>query len=238
MKNSINTTPQNSKEKAPPRITIGYLWQEVLSTLSWDKGFFFTVKMLLLNPGKAIREYLQGVRSRYSHPVRFLVFTTAVSTYAVIKLDLINKFYDEAGVLSTDEADRHIQQQLVTFIYQYYNIITFLAIPILAAFTYLFFQKKGYNFAEHLVLNTFLAAEGMLLYLIGSIGMYYYPAIFNTVYQIIWVVYISWGLVSFFQQKTGKGITKAVLVCLFNLLIMLIIGAVSGVLFLISHNPT
>nr|WKN39832.1 DUF3667 domain-containing protein [Tunicatimonas sp. TK19036] len=237
MKSSPDTTSPNFIKKEPPRITIGHLWEEVLGTLSWDKGFFFTVKMLLLNPGKAIRDYLQGERKRYSHPIRFLVFTTAISTYAVIKLDLINKFYDEAGVLSIDEAGRQVQQQLVTFLYQYYNIITFLSIPLLAAFTYLFFLKKGYNYAEHLVLNAFLVAEGMLLYLVGSLGMYYFPTVFNTMYQFFWAVYISWGLISFFQLKTGKGIIKAVLVCLLNLLLMLVIGGVSGFLFMMSHNP-
>ncbi|MEO0332764.1 MAG: DUF3667 domain-containing protein, partial [Bacteroidota bacterium] len=81
--------------KTAPRITLHYLWQEILSSLSWDKGFFFTCKQLLINPGAAIKEYLAGERKRYSNPIRFLVFATALASFVIIKLDLIGRALGE-----------------------------------------------------------------------------------------------------------------------------------------------
>ena len=44
----------------------------------FDSSFFLTVKDLLFKPGFLSREYMQGRRKKYLHPIRMYVFTSAV----------------------------------------------------------------------------------------------------------------------------------------------------------------
>lgn len=44
----------------------------------FDGKFFVTVKDLFLKPGFLSREYINGRRAKYLHPVRMYVFTSAI----------------------------------------------------------------------------------------------------------------------------------------------------------------
>lgn len=228
---------ESIENNVAPRITTRYIWNEILRTLSWEKGFFFTAKELLLRPGTTIRAYLQGERKRYSNPLRFLVFVTAAVTLLTINLDLFGQLYDETGAWSAEETVLQTQQNVKNFIYQYFNIITFLSIPLLAALSYLFFRRKGYNYAEHLVLNTFLLTEGMLIYLLIVPGLYYYPAIFNLVYQLAWLAYFVWGFLSFFQERSRKGVIKIILFCVLSNFVLMLLGGIISIFYSLLQNP-
>ncbi|MEM9671511.1 MAG: DUF3667 domain-containing protein [Bacteroidota bacterium] len=235
----IETSGQESIENnIAPRITTQYIWNEVLKTLSWEKGFFFTAKELLLKPGATIRVYLQGERKKYSNPLRFLVFVTAAVTLLTINLDLFGQLYRDTGTLSAEGAAQQMQNAVKNFIYQYFNIITFLSIPLLAVLSYLFFRRRGYNYAEHLVVNTFLTTEGMLLYLLIVPGLFYYPAIFNLVYQLTWLAYFVWGFTSFLQERSWKGVIKIIFFCLLSSFVMMLLGVIISVFYSLFQNPT
>ena len=44
----------------------------------FDSSFFHTIHHLILRPGFLSKEYLQGRRASYLHPVRMYVFTSAI----------------------------------------------------------------------------------------------------------------------------------------------------------------
>ncbi|WKN46134.1 DUF3667 domain-containing protein [Tunicatimonas pelagia] len=217
--------------RTAPRITLHYLWQEILSTLSWDKGLFFTCKQLLINPGAAIREYIAGERKRYSNPIRFLVFATALASFVVIKLDLIGRALREDILASGDERAQQAQQEAIAFVYQYYNIIGFLTVPLLALITHAFFRRRGYNYAEHLTLAAFVTAEYTLLYLLATFGLYYYPALFNSMVQLVWFVYFTWAIVSFFPEKKWKAMGISVMINILYFLAIMLVAGVVGIAF-------
>ena len=221
----------NYNPETAPRITLHYLWQEVLSSLSWDKGFFFTCKQLLINPGAAISEYLAGERKRYSNPIRFLVFATALASFVVIKLDLIGRALGEDILENGDEHAQQAQQEVIAFVYQYYNVIGFLMVPLLALITYVLFRRRGYNYAEHLTLAAFVTAEYTLLYLLATLGLYYYPALFNSITQLLWFVYFTWAIVSFFPEKKWKAVGIAVLINIIYFLTIMLVAGVIGIIF-------
>ncbi|MEM6842955.1 MAG: DUF3667 domain-containing protein [Bacteroidota bacterium] len=224
------STAENTSETTP-RITIRYLWQEVLSTLSWDKGIFFTIKELLIRPGEAIHKYLAGERKRYSNPIRFLVLVTTIASFITIKLDLFRRLLSENSSPS-NEGDQQFVQDMILFLYQYYNIIMFLSVPLLAVLTYLFFRRWGYNYAEHLTLSAFLSAEYMVLYLFIIVGVYYQPLLFNNIGLVAWFGYIVWALVSLFPGKKWKIIGKGILISILQFLFSIMIGGVLALVYI------
>ncbi|MGB3589785.1 MAG: DUF3667 domain-containing protein [Tunicatimonas sp.] len=219
---------ENTTEK-PPRITLQYLWQEILGTLSWDKGFFFTFKELLIRPGKTIRAYLAGDRQRYSNPVRFLVFSTAIASFVIIKLDLVGRALDQGMLRTSDQQVQQSRQEVMTYLYQYYNFVMFLLVPLLALATYWFFRKRKYNYAEHLTFSAFISAEYTLIYLLTALGLYYYPALSDSISQLIWFVYLIWALVSFFPEKKWRTAGIAVLVNIIYFLGIALISLIGGI---------
>lgn len=215
----------------PPRITLQFLWQEVLSTLSWDKGLFFTIRELLIRPGEAIGDYLAGERNRNSNPIRFLVFTTAIASFITIKLDLFQSlFVDNINLLNGEK--QQLVQDVTLFVYHYYNIITFLSVPILAGLTYLFFRRREYNYAEHLTLSAFLSAEYMVLYIFTMAESYYQPYLFNIIGLVAWFVYLTWGLMSFFPGKKWKIFSKVTIIISLQSISYIIVGGILALIFI------
>ncbi len=79
----------------------------------FDSSFFSTVKILLFKPGFLSREYMNGKRATYLHPIRMYVFTSAVffllffsvfSTGATFEINLDKP-------LSTEEIKRLINKK-------------------------------------------------------------------------------------------------------------------------------
>lgn len=51
----------------------------VYDIFHFDGKFFHTLKFLVLKPGRVAREYCEGKRNSYLHPIRMYLFTSAVS---------------------------------------------------------------------------------------------------------------------------------------------------------------
>ena len=66
------------------RITARFVWAEFLSFLCWEKGALYTTAKLLVQPGRTIRAYLDGDRSKLTNPIRFLLMACAIVTAAFV----------------------------------------------------------------------------------------------------------------------------------------------------------
>lgn len=80
------------------RLTIQFVWAEVLAFLSWEKGAFYTAPRLMVRPGKTIRAYLDGKRDRLTNPIRFLLMACAIVTAAFVFLMPRSAYLDENAV--------------------------------------------------------------------------------------------------------------------------------------------
>ena len=117
-----------------------------------DSGFFQTLKTLLARPGNAIREYLEGKRKLLFSPFLYVLIWCGV--YVVI-----SHFFDKPEV-----AAEHIEfgSLMESFSYiesHYYKIIVVAMILPTTFGSFLAYYRSGYNFAENLVLNTYLIGQ-------------------------------------------------------------------------------
>src|SRR5690606_34765751 len=62
--------------------------------LHFDKGIFLTLKNLLLQPGKTIREFIFENREKYVKPVLFLIISSIIFSIIIHLLHLKLNFFN------------------------------------------------------------------------------------------------------------------------------------------------
>lgn len=159
------------------RITVKSLFSNLLIALGWDSNFFITLRYLLYQPQKVLKEYISGTRKKYTNPFSFFAIMTALSlftfsqfseqfilmsTYSNIQQTEVieNKLPDPLAESSIYEKygyknETEFNQGLIRSQLKYYNLFAFLFLPIYTLISFLVFRKP-YNFGEHLLINTYL----------------------------------------------------------------------------------
>ncbi len=109
-----------------------------------DSGFPYTLKRLVVAPGKMQRSYIDGDRSKYQKP--FSMFFLC-ATFAALALYWINSSvvkYFNAG-----------EAQEAAFFHQYWVIMQVCMLPLHALLAFLFFGSARFNYAEAMVLQLY-----------------------------------------------------------------------------------
>ncbi|WP_432670972.1 DUF3667 domain-containing protein [Flavobacterium sp. SM2513] len=147
----------NCGQKKYKRIDRKYIWDEVqYSTVHMNKGFFYSLKNTLKNPGKTARTFIDGNRVNHYKPIALAFILSGISAFISFKIvglgDMMNAMQDEQIAKSDMMKD-------INAFNQTYNSLIFLAlIPFFALFTKWSFKSWGHNFYEHVVMNAFILA--------------------------------------------------------------------------------
>ena len=198
-----------------------------------QKGFLFTIKSLFTRPGHFTREYIQGKRIRYFHFLTLIIIIAGVDHYLggfskIEPADLVNgssNVYSEMEIAITNwEKDNP-------------KTAGFVMIPFFAMLSYLCFKKSEQNFAEHLVLNSFLTAGTLIISLFFTTltVIYEKPEFLKKVSSIIsffTMIYIVWFYFQYFSAfgyKKRALIFRSILVLIATFLIIGLIGAIPGI---------
>jgi hypothetical protein len=202
------------------RFTIKHALHDFFHTFTHvDSGLFFLIKELFLRPGIVAKEYIEGKRKKYFSPIQYLILAVAVATFFSVKYNLMGpvsgnvnpEVYNQLNEISK------FFLQFNQFIYKYFNLILFVAVPVMALFSWLFYKKSGYNYAENVILNVFLAAQRTLIFILLAPFLYFfrnYWHIIIAIYYITWIIYIGWAYVQFFNQKPSRVILKYIVLIL------------------------
>ncbi|WP_428223277.1 DUF3667 domain-containing protein [Flavobacterium sp.] len=142
-------------QKKIKRIDKKYIWDELQYTfIHTNKGFLYSIKNILRNPGKTAREFIDGNRVNHYKPINLLFLLVAFGTFISTKLigfdKIMKKNYTEMGI------NTKVQEGIMTYIMSYPQIMMVLMIPFCALLTRIVFRKWGNNFYEHVVINTFM----------------------------------------------------------------------------------
>ncbi len=155
----------------PDRINMRYLFNELLLLANLEKGLGYTIKQWLIYPGRAAQEFLYENRHRMMKPFPLLALTVAAATFVSLQvLPLGESLWEEvrkdlpAGLLS--EEMTIVLRDLLIGMKKYFNLFYTLSLPGQALASYIVFQKRDYNLAEHLVINTYIFCVQTFLYLI------------------------------------------------------------------------
>lgn len=193
------------------RITISELIRELYRFfLHIDKGFFYTLKQLIIAPGHMQRTWIEGRRKMHQKPFSmFLICATisAVSRYWIF--NAVIRFYHSDIVTEA------------TFFHEYMVIMFILLVPLYVLIAYLLFYKSGYNYAEIGVLILYMAAIFFLLAVVIGMVKLVYPHL-DTVYieTPVYIIYITITLINFFNKSPKWLVTIKSLVIITSIILL------------------
>jgi Protein of unknown function (DUF3667) len=134
-----------------------------------DKGFFYTLGKLFVNPGIALKDYLSGKRVKHFRPFAFVLIMSSLCTLLIKGVNhLINlRFKKEHPGTDIDFGN--------SLFVKYPSLLIFMMIPVLSFITWIFFRKRPYNYWEHFLVNTYLSSYlNIFLLLISLFQLFRY----------------------------------------------------------------
>jgi hypothetical protein len=189
-----------------------------------DKSILYLIVHLFTKPGYIARAYVDGQRKRLYNPFSFLVILVAICVFAMHTSEA-RIFGDTANPASA-------------FMSKHFNLVIFFTVPMAAFHTWLFFRKKGVNFAECCVLATYTAGERTVVFNLVVIPLiwlfpaqqfaviYTYLAVFAVYYAVACMqftgsfrtgTFLKGVLVTFLLQATIVVLVAIGLMCYYML---------------------
>lgn len=217
------------EKKLIERITFRKLTNDIGKALNVERGILYILKGLIVNPGMTIRSFLYEKRFNIFHPVRLLILTSAINLFVFWLIDGA----DTMGELiqtspSNTKGDTKVTNELFgqlfsEIFYEYFNMMIWLFIPIISVFSYLFFKKSAYNYAEHLVLNAYVTSVGNLTNIISYLFIWLFDIGTTSLAGLIaYLAYNLYAFKSFFRLSIGKTIIKGFLALILGYTIYMI----------------
>lgn len=165
-----------------------------------DKGALFTIKELFTRPGNSIREYIRGKRVNYFSFITLLLLTTTISS-------LLSHYSDVDYSSLVPDNQKAMMNTLQELMMSYFKIYLLITIPFMALFSYMWFKKAGFNYSEHLVLNSYRTAADMIaLVVLTFITLFFKNSavvlnVYTLMYMMFSLVYGVWFYFQFFSQS-------------------------------------
>lgn len=196
-----------------------------------DKGIFHLLKSLATRPGITAREYIQGRRKAYFNPFTFFLIVMGIYVLADVAFSKhVPEQEPDQRILAhipTAEGKQqyigmlHRGNNVRYFMEKKANIVAMVAVPLIALISWLFFYRRGFNYAEHLTANMMFVVFSNLLF---ALLIFPLRALFKDTALANWLpligmllqaLYLYWSYNGFFQLKTAGQRTKSLLVSLF-----------------------
>ncbi len=238
------------------RITIKSLLSNLLVALGWDSNFFVTLRFLIYKPQMVIKEYISGTRKKYANPFTFFVISITISLF------VFNQYSEQFIQMSTNTSSQQAEmteseesgnvkdikskeifgyknqeefgKAIMKFQMKYYNLISFLYIPLFTLIAFFVFRKP-YNYGEHLVINTYIISIttflGILLFvfsLLTGINILYYAT-------FITFLYYSYAYKKINRLTFGQLLLK-ILKFIAVLAIVFVISIIIGFIYIIINK--
>ncbi len=184
-----------------------------------------TLIELVKNPGKVALAYINGARSSYINPIRFMITTFAIFVgflaangwLEVSPMESVN-----IGSTVPDDPDRAAVIEIVrTYIEEIKEIVThqrdlltFVFIPIFSFVLRWIFFRSGRNFAETLTLTCYLVGQVQLYSFFAALVPFFTSLEYTGTPDFILFI-VSWqSIAGFYQKKWFKTFLMTVLVYL------------------------
>ncbi len=211
------------------RITFKQSVLDLLNAFNVERGLLYTLKLLFVNPGKIVNLYLFEGRYKVVNAFRLLILTTAVSLFVmyIVGVDEFLMEFEKGfnkGIAEKEVEDSEfISGVMARVFFDWYNLFLWIGIPIYAFFTYLFFSKKNYNFAEHMVIQSFyISALNVLTIVVFPIYLILGQDAIINIALILSVAYFFYFSMKVFKVNNFVGVFRLLLLYIVNNLVYIL----------------
>jgi len=198
------------------RFTTQSLFAVFLDAFNVEKGFFLTTKMLFVNPGKIIREYLNGRTREYMNPLKYFIIIAGISAILMVWFNILDENIKNSNeFFNVDKEAMQLAEIMKSFVQDYMNVLIILMLPVTALISKWYFKKQKLNYAEHLILISYLGAQSAL------IGLFIFPIykVFPILYDYMFFfgflnisIYYTYGFKSIFKNSLFKSLFGALII--------------------------
>jgi hypothetical protein len=204
----------NQADTAPAqplkRIDAQYIVHEIQHLLHLEKGFLYTIRELLLKPGKTIRTFLLEDRTKCVKPVIFLIFSAVIFSLIIHFFHVeysffnINKIAPLQGKIRAKEIGDWTNSHI-----GYTNLLIGVFI---GCWIKIFFKKFHYNIFEIIVLLCFALGEAILLLgIFMLLANLFNSSILATIGVFTYFGYTIWAIGQFFGEHKPINYVKSLL---------------------------
>ena len=234
----------NCGQKKYKRIDKKYIWDEIQYTfLHTNKGFLYSVKNILKNPGETAKDFINGNRVNHYKPILLAFVLSGISAFISFKIIGFNEIM--ANYYKKQHVNSAFMNDYMTVLSSYNSIIILLLIPIFAFFTKLAFRKWGHNYYEHIVINSYILCFYTLfsIFLVYPL-MYLFKSnigIFLNLSMLFIPFILTWFFKELYSDKPFKnvvarvGLTIGLMTLGFILIIILMITG--GFIYAMTKGP-
>jgi len=154
-----NFCPYCGQKSNVHRLKLSHILHEFLHSFTHaDKGFLGITADLALKPGIVAREYIAGKRKKYFNPFTYFLLCLGIMVFSAnvfktihepvpVDQKIVQRIPTEEGrkqyigiITRSNNANAFLKKNL--------NIIAMLMLPLFSFLSWLFFRKRGYNYAE------------------------------------------------------------------------------------------
>ena len=205
-----NYCPKCGQPVQLKRIDRQYVIREIGDFFFANKGMVYTIKKVLISPGKSVRQFLTEDRHRFVKPITFVIITSLI--YSLInyffKIEVDNNVF-KMPFLKIDMGDTATYGIEVIFKWMAENYAyTMMLTGLLMAFWLkMFFRKYGYNIFEIFILICFVSGISTLFVSVGVILQRFT----NLEISDIAGLYMIWAVGHFFDKKKVASYVKTLL---------------------------
>ena len=151
----LNNFCDNCGQKKFKKIDRKYIWDEIQYTfLHTNKGFLYSVKNIIKNPGETARAFIDGNRVNHYKPILLVFVLSGISTFISIKIIGFEKIM--SAFYAKETLNSEYMNDVMTSLKSYNSILMLLLVPVFALITKLAFRKWGNNYYEHVVINAYI----------------------------------------------------------------------------------
>lgn len=243
----LNNFCDNCGQKKFKKIDRKYIWDEIQYTfLHTNKGFLYSVKNIIKNPGKTARAFIDGNRVNHYKPILLVFVLSGISTFISIKIIGFEKIM--SAFYAKETLNSEYMNDVMTSLKSYNSIMMLLLVPVFALTTRLAFRKWGNNYYEHVIINAYIVCVytlfsiiiiSPLLYLFKN-NMDYFTMI-SSLTMLSAPFILVWFFKGFYPMKPIKSIVGRVLLTfsylLLLLLLLMILAVIVGFVYAIIAGP-
>lgn len=238
----------NCGQKKYKRIDKKYIWDEIQYTiLHTNKGFLYSVKNILKNPGATAKEFIEGNRVNHYKPILLAFVLSGLSAFVSYKVlgfkEVMTEFMNEKHLNS------NLMTDMMSFITSYNSILMLFMIPLFALITKIGFRKWGHNYYEHVVMNAYIVSFYNLVSILViypiMFAFRHNPDVFFTMTQmsVIFIPFILlWFFMGFYKERTFKAVLIRVLgvialTLLFYVFLVVVVSLLAGIVMALIKGP-
>ena len=233
----------NCGQKKYNRIDKKYIWNELQYTVfHTNKGFLYSVKNLIINPGRTAKEFIDGKRVNHYKPLLLAFVLSGISAFISFKIVGLNDIMKE--VFSKKELYSELMNNALSFAASYNSFIMLFFVPLLALFSKIAFRKWGQNYYEHVVMNAYMLSFHALVNILVIYPIMFFtkgntamiePLLFLSIYIIPFV--LVWFYKGFYKEHSLKSVILKVLLILLMVFISFMFVVVAITIYLVQYQP-